>query len=81
MIKEKNLRFEVKRELPKTKIYLIISNHSNEELGTIYWFPTWRRYVSETFSNIVVDSSCHKEISEFLDKLMEDRNGRAIENP
>lgn len=58
---------------PRTKVYLLISKYSNEVIGRISWYPHWRRYVSEMRVGVVVDSSCHKEISVLLDKLMDKR--------
>ena len=67
-----NLKFKIIEKKPKTNVYLII-NTSGCELGTVCFYSPWRRYVSIMFEDIVVDSSCHKEISNFLDKLMEER--------
>lgn len=69
----KHLSFELQEKKPKTEVYAIISKNSGDKLGEIFWYPSWRRYVSETYEKVVIDSSCHKEISEFLDKLMEER--------
>lgn len=67
-----NLKFKVLEKKPKTNVYLIINN-ADCELGTVCWMPSWRRYVSIMYEDIVVDASCHKEISNFLDKLMDER--------
>lgn len=67
-----NLKFKLLEKKPKTNVYLIINN-SKCELGTICWYSPWRKYISIMYEDIVVDSSCHKEISIFLDKLMEER--------
>jgi hypothetical protein len=71
-MKEKFLRFKVIEKKPKTNVYLI-SNKEGCELGTVCWYSPWRKYVSIMFEDIVIDSSCHKEIGDFLDKIMEER--------
>lgn len=62
-------------ELPqtgKTKIFRV-DNNSGVELGVIKWKSGWRRYVINVNDGIIFDSSCLKEIIQFLDKLMGDR--------
>lgn len=57
-----------KSESGKTLRYEVTSKDGNI-LGRISWYSPWRRYVINTIFNAIFDSTCLKEISEFLDKL------------
>jgi len=57
----------------KTKIFHIFNKETDEFLGKISWRIGWRQYVSNLEEGIDFSSGCHKEASEFIDRLMEDR--------
>lgn len=72
------LRFESDgtSESGKTLKFEVYSNVNDSYLGRIKWFSNWRRYVftPPISCSSIFDSSCLKEITAFLDKLMEDRH-------
>jgi len=67
------VRFEVDRELPKTKVYAIISRSSDDGLGWIKWYPPWRQYCFEPHSDTVWAKNCLIEINNFIEELMNER--------
>lgn len=56
----------------KTKRF-VVKNVADQTLGGIQWYGPWRRYVFKVFILSTYDAGCLKEISEFLDQLMEER--------
>lgn len=56
----------------KTKRF-IVRNNSGEQLGWIHWRNGWRKYVYGTSVVGEYDTNCLKEITSFIDKLMEER--------
>jgi hypothetical protein len=49
-----------------------VKNPSGELLGTIAYMAHWRRYVLDPYAS-VFDSSCLREIAEFMDEHKMDR--------
>lgn len=72
------LDFTEIRDTGKTKVYSITSKQGGDSLGRIAWFSNWRKYTFWTECNNIFDSKCLKEITDFMDKLMEDRKGEFI---
>lgn len=64
------------KEDRKTKTFLILNKTNGEQIGEIKWAGNWRKYASEMCVNVIVDSGCHRELAEFLDKLMDERRTR-----
>jgi hypothetical protein len=56
----------------KTKRFKV-KNNTGEVLGWIHWRGTWRKYVFGTHNVAEFDSNCLKEITTFLDELMNER--------
>ena len=63
------LKFEEQTTKGKTKRFTIISNHSNESIGLIYYYPAWRCYICELFEDTIWSLSCLKEINKKLEDL------------
>jgi len=66
---KKLLKFEERPRLAnrrKTKVWAVISVGGNSFLGSVKWWPAWRRYVYEPASHIVMDAACLMEVTEFL---------------
>lgn len=62
------LPLEKGRKLHKYKV----TNHSlYQNIGTIHWRGGWRQYVFQAYPSIDMSRGCHKQIDEFIDKLME----------
>lgn len=57
----------------KTKQYIVSNRKTRQDIGMIKWYNHWRRYVFFPYVDTIFDSSCLKEIVEFLDKLMNER--------
>jgi len=57
-----------------------VVNHSlYENIGIIHWRGGWRQYVFRAHSNIDMSRGCHKQIDDFIDKLMKEwklKNGK-----
>ena len=70
------LRLEKGKKLHKYKVV----NHSlYENIGIIHWRGGWRQYVFRAHSNIDMSRGCHKQIDDFIDKLMKEwklKNGK-----
>lgn len=69
-----HLRFE---KLPLEKgrkmlKYNVINDALGQTIGIIHWRGGWRQYVFCADADIDMSRSCHKEIDEFIDKLMRD---------
>jgi hypothetical protein len=72
-----NLRFELYKTLPKTKVFTVISNHGDIELGRIGWYPQWRQYVFIPFNDTIYSYDCMEEIVDKIKQLKEDRKAVA----
>ena len=57
----------------KTDRWKVLSNISNIELGEIYFYNHWRKYVFLVNKQIIIDTSCMKEIIDFVNNAMENR--------
>ena len=70
------------RKLPlkkgcKLHEYTIKNEKFDSRIGTIHWRGGWRQYVSQTDEGVDMSVSCHKEVTEFIEKLMKEwRNAR-----
>ena len=55
-----------------------VGNNSGHKLGIISWYAPWRRYVfSANEANLVFDSKCLKDITAFIDDLMDKRKEKS----
>ena len=50
------------------KVYDII-NKNREELGKVYYYSRWRKYVFEPIADTFYDSKCLLEISDLIKEL------------
>lgn len=68
--KQKHLRFEFFKDMPKTKVYKVFSTYDKTELGFIRWEGRWRQYVYDTNTNNVIWSwECLEELKNFIIEL------------
>jgi hypothetical protein len=74
------LEFKIIRELPKTKLFSVMSKSSGEVLGRIGWYPQWRQYVFNPCSETIYSAGCLKDIKDFIDKLAYERYERKLNN-
>lgn len=77
--KTKYLTFSTKENegsrIRKTSIISVINNSSEDELGTIEWYSSWRQYCfMPTFEfSTVFNNTCLIDIITVIDKLMKAR--------
>ena len=57
----------------KTKMYGVDNKETNERIGIIKWDGEFRQYAFFPHDNTVYEKTCLKDISEFLQKLMDER--------
>lgn len=67
------LEFKEIKDTGKTKVWDVNSVMSNVQLGTIAWFPSWRKYCFFPNFETIYDASCLAEIVEFIQKEMDKR--------
>lgn len=58
----------------KTKTFTVHSVRGGVALARIYWYPAWRRYALHPLGSTIWDASCLIEVTEFLSKLMRERD-------
>ncbi len=57
----------------KTKVFTVQSVHGGT-LGRIIWYSQWRRYTLQPDGATVWDAFCLREVVEFMDKIMKERD-------
>lgn len=60
------ITFEVIEEKPKTKVWGVFTKDGGVELGTIKWFPQWRKYSFFPAEQTVFETQCLNDIAQFL---------------
>lgn len=68
-----HLTFELLKDTGKTKVWDVVSTHSDETLGKIKWYWAWRRYVFYPELGTFYDVDCLNTISEFISDEMKKR--------
>ena len=71
------LEFKKIDEKPKTSVFEVRNKKSGDRLGTIKWMPHWRKYTFYPYGFTTLDSSCLKEISKFIDSVMNQRTTKS----
>jgi hypothetical protein len=69
-MKDPNLRFDQigTSNSGLTRIFWVISRHSEAHLGDVRWFGAWRKYCFYPCSNTVYDLTCLREIADFCER-------------
>ncbi len=57
----------------KTDLWLIVHVDTDEVLGLIKWQNGWRQYVSYPVDGSFWSKSCHREVADKIEELMEAR--------
>lgn len=57
----------------KTDSWDILSNKSNDVLGTIKWYGAWRQYCLYSMGSCIFNTACLGHIREFIREAMEVR--------
>jgi hypothetical protein len=73
MVVKTYLDFELIEKKPKTNVYNVVNKESFRVLGEIKWHGPWRKYCFFPENNILFDSNCLKEVTTFIEKLMDER--------
>jgi hypothetical protein len=66
----KYLHYQKSRWSNKKTYNVIISSVYGGSLGQIKWYPGWRRYAFFPDAETLYDSSCLKDIQNYIDELM-----------
>jgi len=69
----KYINFRLIETKPKTTVWSCRNNNSEIELGVIKWHPSWRQYCYFPTVQAVYSKGCLIDISDFIDKLMNER--------
>lgn len=77
---KKETKYLIFKELPnpgrKTKIISIINKSSDEEIGTIEWYSSWRQYCFMSgmmHYGTVWNNTCLADVVSVLNELMDER--------
>jgi hypothetical protein len=65
----KYIHFELEEEKQKTNVYYCRNNKSNEILGVVKWYGSWRQYSFFPFKNTVFSTGCLNDIISFIKQL------------
>lgn len=52
--------------------YTVRNHKLGQEIGIIHWRGGWMQYVFRAYPEIDMSRSCHKEIDNFIDGLMDE---------
>lgn len=63
-----HIKFVPGRPKPKTKVWSILNNYGDGELGTVQWFSRWRKYSFFPADNTVYEEVCLREIADFCQR-------------
>ena len=67
------LIFKETRDTGKTKVWDVLSGGNGLLLGSLRWYPPWRRYVFEPTFATLFDRNCMMLIINFIDARMAER--------
>lgn len=54
---------------PKTKVIDVVTQEDDLVIGTIKWYPQWRKYSLFPAENTIFETVCLKEITDFIMNL------------
>jgi len=60
----------------KTKTYVVVSAHNNDQLGYVSWSGMWRQYVFHPDRDCIWSHDCLSELSQFIKDLMVARRAK-----
>jgi len=67
------LVFEEYETKTKTRVIGVININSNEVIGVIKWYASWRQYCFFPEFDTVWNITCLNDVNEVIQKLMKDR--------
>lgn len=66
----KHIHFKEFREpFIEGRCFMIVNNKTEASLGTIYFYPQWKKYVFEGFEGCCFDVNCLNDIIDFINQL------------
>ena len=65
-----NFLFIEKSDSGKTDIFKVVNKETNVSLGGIMWYGPWRKYAFFPNPDMVFESQCLMDITNFLNELM-----------
>lgn len=65
----KYIDFNLVEIKPKTKVIDVTNRENDLVIGTIKWFPNWRKYSFFPANDCVFETVCLKEITDFIMNL------------
>ena len=65
----KYIHFIKIEDKPKTSVWSCRNNKSNEELGIIKWYASWRQYCYFPANNTLYSMGCMMDIIDFINEL------------
>lgn len=67
----KYIRFRLSEPKPKTLVYDILNNNSDDLLGQVKWYANWRQYIFFPESGCIFSVGCLDDIIDFTRKVQE----------
>jgi len=69
----KYIHFAISEKKPKTDVWDIRTNDTNDLLGQIKWYGAWRGYCVFTKDNVIFHYGCWQDVADFWRQLNEER--------
>lgn len=73
LTKYEYIHMEIVEKKPKTNVWNIFSNSSNDVLGGVAWYAPWRQYCFYAKEGCIFNAGCLCDIQNFIDNLMIER--------
>lgn len=67
----KYIRFKLSEQKPKTLVYDILNNKSDDLLGQVKWYANWRQYIFYPESGCIFSVGCLVDVIDFTKKVQE----------
>ena len=67
--KFKYIYFEMVSDTGKTSRWACYNNSSNDLLGDVYWYPSWRQYCFFPSFDTVFSAGCLEDVNTFMRDL------------
>jgi len=74
----KYINFQWVKRNPKTDVYEVYTKKEHDYLGQVKWYFPWRQYSFFPGTYLVFEKTCLRDIANFLEKLMMERNEKMI---
>ena len=68
------ISFFLDEKKPKTEVWRIETKEGKNILGYVKWFTRWRKYSFFPETDTVYENDCLRDIADFIEYLMRERN-------